>query len=121
MRVLTVRQPWAWAICFAGKDVENRAFPAPMIGERIGIHAAKRIDPMAFAALRRRGWDVPSSDDLPTGLIVATTTIVDLSRSSTSEWARRGMWHWILADTQVLARPVPHRGSMALSSTELLD
>ena len=24
MRVLTVRQPWAWAIIHGGKDVENR-------------------------------------------------------------------------------------------------
>ena len=25
MRILTVRQPWAWAIIHAGKDVENRS------------------------------------------------------------------------------------------------
>ncbi|WP_024356700.1 hypothetical protein [Leucobacter chironomi] len=25
MRILTVRQPWAWAIIHGGKDVENRA------------------------------------------------------------------------------------------------
>lgn len=24
MRILTVRQPWAWAIIHGGKDVENR-------------------------------------------------------------------------------------------------
>jgi hypothetical protein len=24
-RVLTIRQPWAWAIIYGGKDVENRS------------------------------------------------------------------------------------------------
>lgn len=28
-RALTVKQPWAWAICHAGKDVENRSHPFP--------------------------------------------------------------------------------------------
>lgn len=28
-RALTVKQPWAWAICHAGKNVENRTWPIP--------------------------------------------------------------------------------------------
>lgn len=28
-RALTVRQPWTWAICHAGKDIENRTWPIP--------------------------------------------------------------------------------------------
>jgi hypothetical protein len=27
VRVLTVRQPWAWAIIHGGKDAENRNWP----------------------------------------------------------------------------------------------
>lgn len=41
MRVLTVRQPWAWAIIHGGKDVENRV--RNIAGEYrgpIAIHAA---------------------------------------------------------------------------------
>lgn len=45
MRLLTVRQPWAWAIIHAGKDVENRqrnlagSYRGP-----IAIHAGLQID-----------------------------------------------------------------------------
>ena len=45
MRVLTVRQPWAWAIIHGGKDVENRvrniagAYRGP-----VAIHVAKTED-----------------------------------------------------------------------------
>lgn len=61
MRILTVRQPWAWAIIHGGKDVENRA--RNIAGEYRGpvaIHVAKQIatslvvgaDPLRGAQLR---------------------------------------------------------------------
>ena len=44
---LSVRQPWAWAIIHAGKDVENRSWQAVNHGlrrrGRIAIHAAKGL------------------------------------------------------------------------------
>jgi hypothetical protein len=49
MRILTVRQPWAWAIIHGGKDVENRvrniagAYRGP-----VAIHVALRDDDDAF-------------------------------------------------------------------------
>lgn len=45
MRILTVRQPWAWAIIHGGKDVENRT--RNLAGEHRGpvaIHAATTLD-----------------------------------------------------------------------------
>ena len=50
MRVLTVRQPWAWAIIHGGKDVENRV--RNIAGDYRGpvlIHVAKADDDAAFA------------------------------------------------------------------------
>jgi hypothetical protein len=44
MRILTVRQPWAWAIIHGGKDVENRV--RNIAGDYRGpvaIHVAKEI------------------------------------------------------------------------------
>lgn len=42
---LSVRQPWAWAIIYAGKDIENRGHVAIWKGDmkpkRIAIHASK--------------------------------------------------------------------------------
>lgn len=48
MRVLTVRQPWAWAIIHAGKDVENRTYNiAGSYRGPVAIHAAKNFGTMA--------------------------------------------------------------------------
>ena len=38
-KVLTVRQPWAWAILFAGKDIDNRSRSTDYRGPLM-IHAA---------------------------------------------------------------------------------
>jgi hypothetical protein len=40
MKALSVRQPWAWAIIYALKNVENRGWPIHYRGD-ILIHAAK--------------------------------------------------------------------------------
>lgn len=42
-RALSVRQPWAWAILHAGKDVENRSWATGYRGELL-IHAGKTIE-----------------------------------------------------------------------------
>lgn len=41
MRALTIHAPWAWGICYLGKDIENRSrpFPAKLLGQDICIHA----------------------------------------------------------------------------------
>lgn len=51
MRVLTVRQPWAWAIIHGGKDVENRARNlAGSYRGPVAIHVAgKYADPPGLA------------------------------------------------------------------------
>jgi len=49
MKALTLQQPWAWAVCHAGKRCENRAWlTAPgllavarsLVGQRFAVHAA---------------------------------------------------------------------------------
>lgn len=42
---LTVRQLWAWAIAYAGKDIENRTTDTSVRGW-VGIHAGKGMDRM---------------------------------------------------------------------------
>ena len=55
MKALTVIQPWAWAIAHAGKRVENRTWgpPRDVIGQRIAIHAGRRLDDRAIAWMRK--------------------------------------------------------------------
>ncbi len=54
MRVLTVRQPWAWAIWIGIKQVENRSRNLRCVapGETFAIHAG-RIDEAGMAAVLR--------------------------------------------------------------------
>ena len=47
-RCLSVRQPWAWLILHAGKDVENRTWSHPFRGP-VYIHASS-------AGTRRRSY-----------------------------------------------------------------
>ena len=62
---LSIRQPWAWAILHAGKDVENRSEPMArsaerLIGQTILLHAGKTVDPDGFDVLERFNVDAPS-------------------------------------------------------------
>ena len=41
MPALSIRQPWAWAILHAGKDIENRSWRTAFRGEVL-IHAGLR-------------------------------------------------------------------------------
>lgn len=90
MRILTVRQPWAWAIIHGGKDVENRVrniaggYRGP-----IAIHGGLSLDAEAFAhsALHsawteRRDNDALSGgwSDKYMGAIVGVVDLVDVHR-----------------------------------------
>lgn len=50
MKVLSIRQPWAWLICAGYKDVENRDWRTNYRG-RILIHAPKKIESIAILSL----------------------------------------------------------------------
>lgn len=111
LRVLSVRQPWAWAILYAGKDVENRTWRTPYRG-RIAIHAGKLIAPGAADKLRGIGIEVPA--DLPRGAILGTIDVMDCVEGVDSRWAVPEHWHWQLANPCPLALPVPCNGSLWL-------
>ena len=74
MKALSIRQPWAWLIIHAGKDVENRTWCTNYRG-RFLVHAAKGMtqreyqDAKQFAALNGV-HNLPEFDELPRGGIV---------------------------------------------------
>ena len=92
---LSVRQPWAWAIIHAGKDVENRS---QAFGRRFGnfrgpllIHAAKgmtRDEYESAAGFMDQCCDVqcPAPGDLQRGGIIGHVCVVDWVVDSTSPW-----------------------------------
>lgn len=91
---LSVRQPWAWAIIHAGKDIENRSWQAVNHGlrvrGRIAIHAAKGLarceyeDAAEFMA--SIGITCPAPADLLRGGIVGSVEVIDVVKESDSRW-----------------------------------
>lgn len=56
MLALTLWQPWAWAVAWADKDVENRGrAPDPQaVGHRIAIHGGMQLDIDQLEAIAKR-------------------------------------------------------------------
>lgn len=84
MKLLSIRQPWVWAILHAGKRVENRTWSTSYRGP-IAIHASKGMteqEANEFAdfyhhSIRGRGHPpLPDLHSLPRGGILGTADIV---------------------------------------------
>ena len=120
---LSIRQPWAWAIVRAGKDIENRSWPTKVRG-RILIHAAQKMTDEDFdgcmdlldeiqptnlagsgtsARLGRRASALHSTDARRGG-IIGEVEIVDCVDRSASPWFF-GPFGFVLRN----ARPLPFR------------
>lgn len=88
MKILSIRQPWAWAILNCGKDIENRSWPTKIRGE-IFVHASKIYDVDGEDYLESMGFhvpDVPGSAMIPLGGICGSVEIVDCVTESDSHW-----------------------------------
>lgn len=145
MRILTVRQPWAWAI-FHGKDVENRsrniagdyrgavAIHAGL--ELAGLEAALTMDRIVRETrpeFHREHVGMVGADVLVRGTIIGVVDLVGAHRGSPagcvpdendrgrlrfcSPWAEPGAWHLVLANPRALDQPIPYRGALGLRET----
>lgn len=72
---ISIRQPWAWFILYAGKDFENRTWRSSFKGE-CAIHASLGLTRTEYEAAcqfaRKIGYrgPIPAMEDLPRGGIV---------------------------------------------------
>lgn len=88
---LSIRQPWAWLIVHAGKDIENRPWPTRFRG-RVLIHAAKGMRKVEYNSCRDfvvREFPhvfLPPMHELQLGGIVGEAEIVDCVEESDSRW-----------------------------------
>jgi len=132
MRALTVRQPWAWAIVYGGKDVENRSRNiAGSYRGPVAIHAATSAAKWsdyktAAALLGRSAVDLSNalraSDGalIDAGCVIGVVDLVRVHRSGAimcapcSPWAEPDAWHLVLANPRPLAHPIPWRGALGL-------
>ena len=128
MKVLSVRQPWAWALIHGGKDVENRNWMTSYRG-RLAIHAGKAFDMTKaewhnmsmgdygepFAGMAK-GYNQQDSHVL--GAIVGLVDLVDCipDHRCTSPWKADGydFWCWVVKNPRPLMEPIPIAGRLGL-------
>jgi len=117
-KALSIRQPWAWAIMFAGKDIENRSWQAVDHGlkvrGRIAIHAAKGMTRKEYLEaadfMATIGVACPPAIDLWRGAIIGTIDVVDVVSEHHSPWffGPRGL---VLRDPKAFV-PAPVSGAL---------
>jgi hypothetical protein len=110
MRALSIRQPWAWAILHAGKDVENRSWHNKHTVGVIAVHASMGLDPLEELprGVRRR-----SSDELVHGAIVGVVEVVKVVDNCRSRWFK-GPLGWLLRHPRPLQQPILCKGALGL-------
>ena len=113
LKALSVRQPWAWAIVFGGKDVENRSWPTRYRG-RLLVHAGSAFESAGLDRISALGVEPPARGEFARGAIIGAVEVVACIRDSDSPWAVPGLWHWLLTDPHPLLPPIPCPGRLSL-------
>jgi len=113
IRCLSIRQPWAWAICVGEKTVENRGWTTKHRG-RIAIHAG--ANPENLQELKNALSQQPPSGMFALGYIIGTVNLVDIVEYHDRigcMWAG-GPQCWMLEDPILFEDPIPTRGRQSL-------
>jgi hypothetical protein len=119
-RVLSVRPPWAWAIIFAGKNIENRGWTTPYRGA-ILIHASSKkfvganLDEAREYIARCSGLNeraIPKT--FPRSQMLGLVDLVDCIQRSRSPWADPDDQHWLLENPRPLKMPIRSKGKLNL-------
>ena len=144
IRILTVRQPWAWAIIHGGKDVENRvrniagdyrgtvAIHAAVANHKFAPDETDRIPEALHQMMRDNREIVKEFEAWPwyqnRGLILGTVDLVgehwsgmECSRGVTcheyelcSPWSEAYVHHLVLRNPRPLRTPLPFKGALGL-------
>jgi hypothetical protein len=139
MRILTVRQPWAWAIIHGGKDVENRSrniagsYRGPVaIHAAIGATAQLTEGDERLLLERDIGGKVGAwmgGEPIEGGVILGVVNLWAVHKDRDggnccphrpvggpggSRWAERDVWHLCLNDPRPLRMPIPYKGALGL-------
>lgn len=124
MRALTVRQPWAAAIIYSGKDVENRAQTWGYRGP-LAIHAGaeRSIEGENDPRVRKAWAGAEPYQGNVRGAIIGVVDLTDVHHAAEgccdSQWADAAYKgsraiHLVLASPVPLAEPVPAKGVLGL-------
>jgi hypothetical protein len=138
LRVLTVRQPWAWAIVHGGKDVENRsrniagdyrgpvAIHAGLAGDPVSSWPSIVLDAMEMAFSGYTDGITRSLTAPRLGVVIGMVDLIGVHQAKFhaswardlvagwSPWAEKDVWHLLTANPRPLAEPIPARGRLGL-------
>jgi len=126
VKILTVRQPWAWAIFKAGKDVENRSKPTKYRGP-LAIHVSQRF--VAGEVIGHAGCirtilgpsDLEMTETMlkqQLGCVIGVVDVIDCILGSASPWAMPGDYHWVVTNPRRV-KPVPLIGQQGMFERDL--
>jgi len=129
MKILSIRQPWAWLImCLKVKDIETRTWRPSndLIGKQIGIHVGLKMETSHYQIQALRYPDMPSSLGLPRGVLLGTAILKDVIEYKSKEQfyndtdrhlCYKGMFDpvrygLVLEHPLLLPRPLPMKGAL---------
>lgn len=122
MRILTIRQPWLWALVAGVKPVENRSRNiAGSYRGPVALHASKGPhDHVGFSTI----FELTSVRSFPLvfGMIAGVAELVDVHHADTCEndagwctpWSDPESWHLVFSDVRALPTPIPFTGGQGL-------
>lgn len=128
MKAISIKQPWAWLILNAGKNIENRTWNTKYRGPLL-IHASKEMDQAALRYYYRfrceetgRGL-LPPIQELPTGGIVGMVNLsevfskVEKAPTGCAMWWQ-GPYGFLLTDAKRIPF-IPMRGKLRIFEIDI--
>jgi hypothetical protein len=118
MKAISVRPPWAWAILYANKDVENRTWKTNMRGT-IAIHASQTMNRPLYESVLKEikriapGTNVPTYEAMVRGAIIGLVDVVGCEERTKSKWHVRGHYGFVLANPRALHKAIPCNGRLS--------
>jgi hypothetical protein len=114
MKVIVIRQPWAWLIVNGFKDIENRTWATRYRGPLLIQASASRPTKLKLQEItlfaRKRGVVLPEEFEL--GGIVGMAQLDDCTTRSRSKWFE-GPIGWVLSKPKKLTF-IPLKGQLGL-------
>lgn len=114
-RVISVKQPFAWAIASGRKRIENRSWQTPYRGV-VYIHASGSFDRKGAEWLAET-FKIKAPSDAPCGAIVAVAELTDVvTRKRAQRFGRwfTGRYGFVLSNVRALRSPVKTLGKLGL-------
>lgn len=101
MKVLSIRQPWAWLIASGQKDIENRSWQTSYRGP-VFIHAGRHPADATLTDIQQKVPFQFPDRPLDRGGIIGIAEIVDCVSAHNSPWYHSGQFGFVLRNAREL-------------------